>query len=158
MGIGKFQPLQNHYPWTDRKKIRHSWLRLRWDPLCQIWYKSTHWWLLGKWVKYNKNYYFLKNQYDVIFPLYFRNGWSDIDDIWQVDAKYGNVIEIETGSRNPIWWTFLFPKRKTVFELSYVNDIWFDDRIQVSKEVTSTVGEPEVHCVPKKNTWPRFWW
>ena len=40
-------------------KIRHSWLRPRGDPLYQIWYKSTHWGLLGKWVKYNKNYYYL---------------------------------------------------------------------------------------------------
>jgi len=29
------------------------------DPLCQIWYKSTNWGLLGKWVKYNKNYSYL---------------------------------------------------------------------------------------------------
>ena len=26
--------------------------------LHQIWYKSTHWELLGKWVKYNKNYFY----------------------------------------------------------------------------------------------------
>jgi len=55
MGIGKFQPPQNRYPWTDQQKSRHSWLCPRKDLLCQIWYKSTHWWLLGKWVKYNKN-------------------------------------------------------------------------------------------------------
>ena len=41
------------------KKIRHSWLRPRADPVYQIWYKSTHWGLLGKWVKYNKNYFFI---------------------------------------------------------------------------------------------------
>jgi len=27
MGIGKFQPPQNQYPWTDRQKIRQNWLR-----------------------------------------------------------------------------------------------------------------------------------
>ena len=25
--------------------------------LYQIWYKYTHWGILGKWVKYNKNYF-----------------------------------------------------------------------------------------------------
>jgi len=39
------------------KKTRHSWLRPRDDPLYQIWYKYTHWGFLGKWVKYNKNYF-----------------------------------------------------------------------------------------------------
>jgi len=38
------------YAWTDQQKSRHSWLRPREDPLYQIWYKSTHWGLLGKWV------------------------------------------------------------------------------------------------------------
>ena len=28
-------------------------------PLYQIWYKYTHWELLGKWVKYNKKYFFI---------------------------------------------------------------------------------------------------
>jgi len=58
MGIGKFQPppTQNRYSWTDQQNIQHSWLCPRDDPVYQIWYKSTHWGLLGKWVKYNKNY------------------------------------------------------------------------------------------------------
>jgi len=34
------------------KKIQHNWLRPRGDFLYQIWYKSTHWGILGKWVKY----------------------------------------------------------------------------------------------------------
>jgi len=42
-------PPQNRYPWTDQQKIWHSWLRPQKDPLCQIWYKSTHWGLVGKW-------------------------------------------------------------------------------------------------------------
>ena len=54
-----FNPLQNQYPWTNRQKNRHSWLRPRGDPLYQIWYKSTHWGLLGKWVKYNKKLFFI---------------------------------------------------------------------------------------------------
>jgi len=40
-------------------KIQHSWLRPRGDPVYQIWYKSTHWGLLGKWVTYNKKYFYL---------------------------------------------------------------------------------------------------
>jgi len=42
------------YPWTNRKKIRHSWLRPRGESVYQNRYKSTHWGLLGNWVKYNK--------------------------------------------------------------------------------------------------------
>jgi len=41
----------------------------------------------------------------------------------------------------------LFPKRKKLYlslELSYVQDIWFDDRTWLSEEVTTTVGKPEV--------------
>jgi len=37
MGIGKFQPPQNQYPWTDIQKNRHNWLRLGGDLLYQIW-------------------------------------------------------------------------------------------------------------------------
>jgi len=70
--------------------------------------------------------------------LYCRNTLSDIDvdDIWKVDRKQhadnGNIIEIKTGSRIPIWRTFLFPKRKKLYrsrELRYVDDIWFDDTV-----------------------------
>ena len=59
MGIDKFQPPTKSVPLNQSKKIRHSWLRPQGDPLYQIWYKSTHWGLLGKWVKYNKTYFYL---------------------------------------------------------------------------------------------------
>jgi len=42
---------------------------------------------------------------------------------------------------------FLFPKQKKLYlsrKLSYVDDIWFDDRIWLSEEMTSTIGKPEV--------------
>ena len=48
-----FDPSQNRNPWADCNKIPHIWLRPRGDPLNQIWYKSIHWGLLGKWVTYN---------------------------------------------------------------------------------------------------------
>jgi len=48
---------QNRYPWTDRQKNRHSTSTKRF--VYQIWYKFTDWGLLGKWVKYNKNYFLL---------------------------------------------------------------------------------------------------
>ena len=47
---------------------------------------------------------------------YFRNGWFDLDKIRRHDAEwhadYGGMVEIETGSRIPIWRTFDFPNRK----------------------------------------------
>jgi len=85
MGIGKFQPLQNQYPWTNRQKIRHSWLCPRGDPVHQIWYKSTHWGLLGKWVKYNKNYF-------LFIPFFLRHAhrsdqWMDFTRDSSKDVK-----------------------------------------------------------------------
>jgi len=54
--MAKFDPAQIRDPWTDRHKIWNMWLRPRDDPLCKISCKSVHWGLLGKWVKYNKNF------------------------------------------------------------------------------------------------------
>jgi len=54
MGIGKFQPPTKSIPLNQSTKkfgtVELSWLRPRGDPVYQIWYKSTHWGLLGKWV------------------------------------------------------------------------------------------------------------
>ena len=51
--------------------------------------------------------------------LYFRSGCSDLDEIQQADAEqnadYGKMFEIGTGSRIPIWWTFVFPNRKSLY-------------------------------------------
>jgi len=50
---------------------------------------------------------YLENRHDVIF---FCWGWSDLDKIsetgaeWHVDC--GDVVEIETRCKIPIWWTF----------------------------------------------------
>jgi len=60
MGVGKFQPPPhkiNHPEPIDRKIGTN-------DYICegtsyQIWQKSIHWGLLGKWLKYNKNYFYL---------------------------------------------------------------------------------------------------
>ena len=47
---------------------------------------------------------------------YFSDGCSDLDEIRQPDAEwhadYGEMIEIETGSKIPIWRTFVFRNRK----------------------------------------------
>jgi len=49
----------------------------------------------------------LENRHDVTF---FCRGWSDLDKIsetgaeWHVDC--GDVVEIKTRCRIPIWWTF----------------------------------------------------
>ena len=46
-------------PLNRSTKNRHNWLHPRGDLLYQIWQKSNHWGLVGKWVKYNKNYFYL---------------------------------------------------------------------------------------------------
>ena len=47
---------------------------------------------------------------------YLLTGCSDLDEIRQPDvekhADYGEMVEIETGSRIPIWRTFVFLNRK----------------------------------------------
>jgi len=46
---------------------------------------------------------------------YFRSGCSDLDEIRRPDAEnadYGEMVEMETGSRIPIWRTFVFQYRK----------------------------------------------
>jgi len=49
----------------------------------------------------------LENRHDVIF---FCRGWSDLDKISQTGAEWhadcGNMVEIETRCRIPIWRTF----------------------------------------------------
>jgi len=49
----------------------------------------------------------LENRHDVIF---FCRGWSDLDKISQTDGEWhvdcGDIVEIETRSRIPIWRTF----------------------------------------------------
>ena len=66
MGDGNFRPPQNPHPLTDHQKNWYRWLRRR--PLwqLQIWCKSVHGGLLGKWVKYNENHFYL-------FILFFMN-------------------------------------------------------------------------------------
>ena len=62
MGIGKFQPphkivkIDTPEPIDEKLGIVDY---VHETTPCQIWYKYTHWGLLGKWVKYNKNYFYL---------------------------------------------------------------------------------------------------
>ena len=60
MGIGKFQPPTKSIPLNRSTKNSVQLItsaRGPCHPVYQIWYKSTYWRLLGKWVKYNKNYF-----------------------------------------------------------------------------------------------------
>jgi len=63
-----FDPPQNKHPLTDHQKIWHRWLRRRPLRLRQIWCKSVYRGLLGKWVKYNKNFIYL-----FIYTFFFKN-------------------------------------------------------------------------------------
>ena len=57
MGDGNLRPRKNPHALTDYQKIRYRWLRRRSLRLCQIWCKSAHGGLQGKWVKYNEFFY-----------------------------------------------------------------------------------------------------
>ena len=52
-------PPQNRHPSTDHQKTCHRWLRRRPLWLCQTRCISVHGWLMGTWVKYNQNYFYL---------------------------------------------------------------------------------------------------
>ena len=71
---------------------------------------------------------------------YFSGGCSDLDEIQQPDAEwyadYSETVEIEAGSRIPIWRTFVFKNRKELYlsrEVKYVDKIWFADRLKPSE-------------------------
>ena len=59
MGMGNFRPPQNRHPSTDHQKKCHRWLCRRPLRFCQIRCISVHGGLLGTWVKYNQNYFYL---------------------------------------------------------------------------------------------------
>jgi len=53
---------------------------------------------------------------------YFRIGCSDIDEIWDIYAEYhadyGNMVEMGTGSRIPIWRILFFPNGNNYISLN----------------------------------------
>jgi len=59
MGKGNFGLPQHRHPSTDHQKICHRWLRRQPLQLCEIRCISVHGGLLGAWVKYNQNYFYL---------------------------------------------------------------------------------------------------
>ena len=59
MEWGNYWPSQNRHPSTDHQKICQRWLRRQPLRLCQIRCISVHRGLLGTWVKYNENYFYL---------------------------------------------------------------------------------------------------
>jgi len=70
MGKGNLRPPQNRHPSTDHQKNCHRWLRRRPLRLCQIRCISVHGGLLGRWVKYNQNYFYL---YPFFLELTYRS-------------------------------------------------------------------------------------
>ena len=67
MGKGNFRPPQNRHPSTDHQKICHRWLCWRPIRLCQIRCKSVNGGLLGTWVKYNQNCFYLRPFWELTY-------------------------------------------------------------------------------------------
>ena len=90
----------------------------------------------------------LRNGYDVIFPQCVPRFFYEIrqsDGEYHVD--YGELVEIETGNRIPIWRTFVFRKRKQLYlsrQLRFQNKMRFANRLDILKAVASTNTKPEV--------------
>jgi len=38
----------------------------------------------------------------------FHHRWPEFDEIWQTDSDYEDIVEIETGSRIPMWRMLVF--------------------------------------------------
>ena len=78
---------------------------------------------------------------------YLRIGCSDMDEIWQIYAEYhayyGNMVEIETGSKIPIMADVCFSQTAvTILAVNWTMSTKFDRRIL--KTTTSTNTKPEV--------------
>ena len=80
----------------------------------------------------------------------FRNGCSDLDEIRYTDAEwhvlYSQMVEIETGSRIPIWRTFVFNGSSYISAVNWDISTKFGLLIEFEllKAVTSTDTKPEV--------------
>jgi len=100
-----FDPLQNRNPWADCRKIAHSWLTLRVDALHQIWYKSIHWGLLGKWVKYNVfcAFLFIPFFWDLRTGRWIFTRDSSKDVKSRKDVPFGglNDVRLNFGGKSP---------------------------------------------------------
>jgi len=72
--------------------------------LCNWAFQRTHYWIPKIQDGWDRH---LENRHDVIF---FCRGWSDLDKISETGAEWhldcGDVVEIETRCRIPIWRTF----------------------------------------------------
>jgi len=74
-----------------------------------------------------------------------------VDEIWQTGAQRhadcGDMVEIETGSRIPIWWTFAFFKPEVVIYQPWIKicELIFDLLINVDllKRVISSDTKQE---------------
>jgi len=109
----KMADIRHFGSWCQHAKMRFSqklcnlklWcLLMTYRKLCNWAFQRTHYWIH----KINMaEIRHLENRHDVIF---FCRGWSDLDKIsetgaeWHVDC--GDVVEIETRCRIPIWQTF----------------------------------------------------
>ena len=76
---------------TDHQKIWYRWLRRRPLRLRQIWCKSVHEGLLGKWVKYNENYtylfIYLYHFYTFFYQLTYRSDATTDFHAWWLKRR-----------------------------------------------------------------------
>ena len=81
-------------------------------PLHQIWYKSTHWGLLGKWVKYKRNYFYTKFFFQARAQVRPVDGFLHViaQKTWKSrkDVPFGilNDVPLILGVKLPKNWNF----------------------------------------------------
>ena len=82
-----FDPPQNPHPLTDHQKIWYRWLRRRPLRLRQIWCKSVHGGLLGKWVKYNEILFIYLFIYTFFHQLTYRSDATTDFHAWWLKRR-----------------------------------------------------------------------
>jgi len=82
MGIGKLQSPTKSIPLNRSTKIQHNWLRPR--------YKSTHSGLLGKWVKYDKNYFIYLLILSIIYYIYIFSDSPTGQTRWSIFTRHSS--------------------------------------------------------------------
>jgi len=91
-----FRPPLNRHPSTDHQNICYSWLGRPPLQLCQIRCISVNGGLLGTWVKYNQNYFylclFLRNSPtgQTRRRIFTHDGSNDAD--WRKDVPFGGFV------------------------------------------------------------------
>jgi len=100
MGNGNFRPPKELTPLNRSVKNCHRWLRRRPLRLCQIRCISVHGGLLGTWVKYNQNYFYLYRFWETHLQVRPVDGFSPKSKNRHISASVWQIL-----TNLARWWS-----------------------------------------------------